>query len=56
MTMRALSQRLPGQRLETVPVVSRRIGCRFGRCHPEQFPAAPEFPRAMAILLAVSSR
>src|SRR5208282_2449222 len=49
MTVRALPQRLPGQRLETIAVVSRRIGCWLGRYHPEQFPAALELLCAMAI-------
>jgi hypothetical protein len=47
--MWAFPRRLPSQRLETIAVVGGRIGCRPGRCYPEQFPTASELLRTMAV-------
>src|SRR5208283_4276707 len=49
MAVRTFAQRPPGQCLETIAVVSRRIGRRSGRRHPEEFPAALKLLRTMAI-------
>src|SRR5882672_340109 len=47
-TVRTLPQRPPGQRLEPLAVVTGRFG-RWGWRHPEQLPAALEFPRAVTV-------
>src|SRR6266851_2805150 len=47
-TVRTLPQRPPGQRLEPLAVVTGRFG-RCGWRHPEQLPAALEFPRAVTV-------
>src|ERR1700688_3343693 len=49
MAVRTLSQRLPGQGFEAVAVVGRRIGGRFDRRHPEQFPATLKLAGTMAV-------
>jgi hypothetical protein len=42
--VRTFPQRLPGQCLKSIAVVGGRIGCRFGRCHPEQSAARTQHP------------
>ena len=42
-------QPLPGQSFEAVAVVGRRIGGRFDRRHPEQFPATLKLAGTMAV-------
>src|SRR3984957_18877725 len=49
MAVRTLPQRLPGQRLETIAVVSGRISGRSGQRHPQQFPASGQLPGTMAV-------
>src|ERR1700688_5207892 len=49
MAVRTLSQRLSGQSFEAVAVVGRRLGGRFDRRHPEQFPATLKLAGTMAI-------
>src|SRR5271167_279115 len=49
MAVRTFSQRLSRQRLETVAVVSGRLGRRSGQCHADQLPAARELLCTMAV-------